>query len=55
METCRHQGCRCEGTPGYDGFCGTYCAEAQRRPGSESQSGSGGCACGHPPCGEARP
>lgn len=51
MQKCRHDGCRCEGAAAYDGYCSSYCAEANR---TESAGQARRCGCGHPPCGDAR-
>ena len=49
---CQHHGCECEGVESFDGYCSTYCAQADRKQGA---GGSRGCACGHPPCGDVKP
>jgi hypothetical protein len=43
-DRCRHQGCRCDGTPNFNGYCSQACAAA------DQGSRGGACPCGHGPC-----
>jgi hypothetical protein len=56
-ERCAHAGCKCEATPGYDGFCSQVCAQSERASGRDRKArGAQGraeeqrCDCGHPSC-----
>jgi len=46
---CRHANCACAVEPEGPGYCGEYCAGADR-----SDELPAACACGHRPCDESQ-